>query len=73
MLHSPSHSELPELRRRVWAGAPSLWPLPPSSGVSTAATLSAAVGKQRKSVLPARKNLAIFLASNSLSNKILKK
>lgn len=49
--HSPPSSELPVLRRRVWAGAPSLWPLPPSSGVSTAATLSAAVGETQKDQL----------------------
>lgn len=39
------------LRRRVWAGAPSLWPPPPSSGVSTAATLSAAAGETQKDQL----------------------
>lgn len=45
-------SELPEWRRRAWVRAPSLWPQPPSSGASTAATPSAAVGTHKAVSLP---------------------
>lgn len=67
-LRSPPDGELPVSRRRVWEGAPSLWPLPPSSGVSTAATLSAAVGETQKDQLSRKGTPVIFpahLASTS--------
>lgn len=61
---TPSKHELPVSRRRVWEGAPSLWPLPPSSGVSTAATLSAAAGEIQTGQLSYSRVLSFSLPSN---------